>query len=88
MFPIIKFTTQFNPFKAIAAQLPHEPKLLTIKFLDQTAKHLNRGGYTCKTYGEAFDALQYLHEHNVLTLIAVDNTSLYKIVKGVYENKN
>jgi hypothetical protein len=75
------FPFRSNAFKRIVKDLPDAPKILTFTILDNTAKHLRKGGVRCKTYGEVIEVLEYLAEHNAIFLEPVADTQVYKIGK-------
>jgi hypothetical protein len=85
MLQALIFPFRSNAFKHIVKDLPDTPNVLTMTILDNTAKHLRKGGIRCKTYGEVLEVLEYLAEHEAIFLESVSETQVYKIGKQKYE---
>jgi hypothetical protein len=81
MLQALIFPFRSNAFKHIVKDLPDTPKILTFTILDSVAKHLQKGGIRCKTYGEVIEVLEYLAQHDAILLEPVAETQVYKIGK-------
>lgn len=79
-----KHTSPTNPFAIILAELSStEYKEVSLDYLTHVAKVCNKPKVLLKTYGDAFDALQFLAEHGAVDLVEIlPDSGSFKIKKA------
>jgi hypothetical protein len=77
-----------NPFKVLVGNLSTDWQEVSISYLKEVHDIINSKKSIIKTYGDAFDILQYLHNVNVVELVPVDtHDGIYKIRKVDHSGK-
>lgn len=81
-----KPTTQTNPFATILAELSStEYKEVSLEYLTHVAAIINKNKpkVLLKTYGEVFDALQFLADNGAVELVEIlPDSGSFKIKKA------
>jgi monomeric isocitrate dehydrogenase len=74
-----------NPFKVLVGNLTTEWKFVSINYLKEVHDTINAESNIIKTYGDAFDILEYLANAKVIDLVPVESEEgIYKIRKIEY----
>jgi len=74
-----------NPFKVLVGNLTTEWRPVSLEYLKEIHDTINAESDIIKTYGDAFDILEYLANAKVVDLEMIDgNESIYKIRKVDY----
>lgn len=74
-----------NPFKVLVGNLTTEWKVVSLAYLQEVHDTINAESPIIKTYGDAFDILEYLANARVIDLESVEGEdSVYKIRKVDY----
>lgn len=82
MLTILKSNTSPNPFHKLLAGLSDaEYQTVTLDYLKQVSEIVNEHSVLVKTFGEAFQVLEFLHDAKAVELILVED------LEGVYKVK-
>ena len=76
-----------NPFKLIVANLSEDWQPITLDYLKYVHDVVNKDTKLIHTFGQAFELLEYLNQHNAINLEpdTVENT--FKIRKAIYSGQ-
>ena len=79
------YGTTANPFKTLIGNLSTEWKVVSLEYLKEVHDTVNAASPIIKTYGDAFDILEYLHNAGAVELVPLEGEdSVYKIRKVDY----
>lgn len=83
MFNFLKRAS--NPLPEIISFISYEPTLITIPLLDKIAKTVYKhANFKFDTYGDVFELLEFLEEHEVIILRKIPDSQLTEITKVYY----
>jgi len=83
MLTILKSNTTPNPFHKLLANLSDtEYQTVTLDYLKQVSEIVNEYSVLVKTFGEAFQVLEFLQDAKAVDLVLLDESeNVYKIKK-------
>ena len=83
MLTVLKSNTSPNPFHKLLAGLSDtEYQVVTLDYLKEVSEIVNEYSVLVKTFGEAFQVLEFLRDAKAVDLVSVeDSEGVYKIKK-------
>jgi len=84
----MKLLSTSNPFSKLLATLSDtEWQTVTLDYLNEVAKTVNKPRTVVATYGDSFSVLEFLAAADVIELELADDTGTHKIRKKIYGNE-